>query len=127
DVQLDLAAHVHAGAVDHQDLGHGRGPQPSSAATASISISASGIARFPICTSVLAGGLGPEDSARPPPDGSRYPRSAAQTGSFTRSSILPPPVSTIILICSKMRRVCALMSPLPRRLPSLSKGSWPAT
>src|SRR4029077_10377380 len=71
DVQLDLAAHVHAGAVDHQNLGHGGGPQPSSAATASISMSASGIARFPICTSVLAGGLGPEKPERTPPHGPR--------------------------------------------------------
>src|SRR5215470_2914222 len=46
-------------------------PQLSSAATASISISASGIARFEICTSVLAGGLGPKNSERTSPYASR--------------------------------------------------------
>src|SRR5215470_18286581 len=48
-----------------------RSGQLSSAATASISISASGIARFEICTSVLAGGLGPKNSERTSPYASR--------------------------------------------------------
>ena len=54
-------------------IGHGvsRNGQFSSAATASISISASEMARFEICTSVLAGGLAPKNSERTSPYASR--------------------------------------------------------
>src|SRR4026207_41716 len=54
--------------------GANRNGQPSSAATASISIRASGIARFEIWTSVLAGGFGPKNSRGPPPTAPPRPR-----------------------------------------------------